>query len=150
MPAQITSAFGRLIAAIREFTIAQRTIALIGVAVLVLGVAGLGVWLSKPAYTPLFTGLSASDASAVVEQLRAGSVEYQLTDGGSTILVPDGNVYEQRLAAAAAGLPSASTGGYSLLDNMGMTSSEFQQSVTYKRALEGDRKSTRLNSSHWE
>lgn len=142
MPAQITSAFGRLIAAIREFTIAQRTIALIGVAVLVLGIAGLGVWLSKPAYTPLFTGLSASDASAVVEQLRAGSVEYQLTDGGSTILVPEGNVYEQRLAAAAAGLPSASTGGYSLLDDMGVTSSEFQQSVTYKRALEGELAST--------
>ena len=32
----------------------------------------------------------------------------------------------------------AATGGYSLLDKMGVTSSEFQQSVTYKRAIEGE------------
>ncbi|TQL46611.1 flagellar M-ring protein FliF [Homoserinimonas aerilata] len=138
MPAQVRSAFGRFIAAIREFTVAQRTLALIGVAVLVLGVAGLGLWLSKPSYTPLFSGLAASDASAVVEQLKADNVPYELAAGGATIMVPEANVYEQRLKAASAGLPSSSTGGYSLLDDMGVTSSEFQQSVTYKRALEGE------------
>jgi flagellar M-ring protein FliF len=44
----------------------------------------------------------------------------------------------ERLAAASAGLPSSSTTGYSLLDNMGVTASEFQQNVTYKRAIEGE------------
>jgi flagellar M-ring protein FliF len=43
-----------------------------------------------------------------------------------------------RLEVAAAGLPTASEGGYSLLDDMGMTSSDFQQQVTYQRALEGE------------
>lgn len=138
MPTQITSAFRRFITAIREFTIAQRTIALIGVAVLVLGVAGLATWLAQPSYSPLFTGLAAEDASSIVEQLRADSVPYQLADGGGSIMVPEERVYEQRLKAAAAGLPGSSNGGYSLLDNMGVTSSEFQQSVTYKRALEGE------------
>ncbi|PEA52390.1 flagellar M-ring protein FliF, partial [Bacillus pseudomycoides] len=61
-----------------------------------------------------------------------------MTDGGSTVLVPETAVYEQRLAAAAAGLPSAESSGYSLFDKMGVTSSEFQQSVTYKRAIEGE------------
>ena len=142
MPTQVTSAFKRLVAGIREFTIAQRTLALIGVAVLVLGAAGLGLWLSKPSYTPLFTGLAAGDASTIVEQLQADSVPYELTAGGATILVPEEHVYDQRLKAASAGLPSSSTGGYSLLDDMGVTSSEFQQSVTYKRALEGELAST--------
>jgi flagellar M-ring protein FliF len=138
MPAQVTSAMRRFTAAVREFTVAQRTIALIGVAVLVLGAAGLFAWLSQPSYTPLFSGLEGEDANAIVEQLRTDSVPYELTDGGATILVPEEYVYDQRLKSAAAGLPTSSNGGYSLLDDMGVTSSEFQQSVTYKRALEGE------------
>lgn len=138
MPSQVTSAFRRLARGIREFTIAQRTVALIGVAVLVLGIAALSMWATKPSYTPLFSGLSGSDANTIVEQLRTDGVPYELGNGGATIMVPEENVYDERLKAAAAGLPSSSTGGYSLLDKMGVTASEFQQSVTYKRALEGE------------
>ena len=138
MPRQVTSAFKRFGNAIREFTIAQRTVAIIGVAVLVLGIAALSMWVTKPAFTPLFSGLSGEDANSIVEQLRTDGVEYQLTDGGATILVPEASVYDERIKAASSGLPTSSTGGYSLLDTMGVTSSEFQQSVTYKRALEGE------------
>lgn len=138
MPQGVTNVFGRLRRLIAGFTVAQRTIAIIGLAVLALGLAALISWAAKPTLTPLFTGLSAADASAVVEQLRSASVSYTLTDGGSTVLVPDGDVYDQRLVAAAAGLPSASTDGYSLLDDLGVTTSEFQQTVAYKRAIEGE------------
>lgn len=142
MPTQVTSALQRLGASIRGFSLAQRTIALIGVAVLVLGIVALSSWLAKPSMTPLFSGLEAADANSIVEQLRTDGVAYELSDGGATILVPDDEVYDQRLKAASAGLPSSSNGGYSLLDDMGVTSSEFQQSVTYKRALEGELAST--------
>jgi flagellar M-ring protein FliF len=128
----------RLLETIRGFTVAQRTIALIGVAILVLGGVALTNWLGRPTYSPLFTGLSASDASGVVAQLAKDKVDYQLSDGGSTILVPADRVDAERLAAASAGLPSSSTTGYALLDNMGVTASEFQQNVTYKRAIEGE------------
>ena len=138
MPAQLTSFFSRFANGLREFTIAQRTVAIIGVAVLVLGIVGLSVWLTRPQYSPLFSGLSGTDASSVVDQLRTDGVDYQLTDGGGTILVPEADVYAERLKAAAAGLPSSDTGGYSLLDKMGVTASEFQQNTTYKRALEGE------------
>jgi flagellar M-ring protein FliF len=124
--------------AIRQFTLAQRTVAIIGVAVLALGVTALVSWLSAPSYTPLFTGLQAADASAVVEQLRGDGVAYELADGGATIMVPRESVYAERLKAASAGLPTSNADGYSLLDKMGVTASEFQQSVTYKRALEGE------------
>src|SRR5699024_6108055 len=110
----------------------------IGIAVLVLGAVALTSWISRPTYAPLFTGLSAEDANTIVDQLRTNGVAYELTDGGSTVLVPEDSVYDQRLQAAAAGLPSSSTGGYSLLDEMGVTSSEFQQQITYQRALEGE------------
>jgi flagellar M-ring protein FliF len=139
MPAPISGLLDRLNRTVREFNIAQRTLAVIGVAVLVLGAVALSAWLTKPSMAPLFANLSASDASAIVDELDTQGVSYQLTDGGSTILVPADKVYALRLSAAAAGLPAASDGaGYSLLDSMGMTSSEFQQQVTYQRAIEGE------------
>lgn len=135
---RINGAGTRLLDTVRAFTVAQRTLALIGVAILVLGGVALTNWLGRPTYSPLFTGLSASDASGVVAQLAKDKVDYQLSDGGATILVPADKVDAERLAAASAGLPSSSTTGYALLDNMGVTASEFQQNVTYKRAIEGE------------
>lgn len=138
MPPFLTSAASRAGATLKGFTTGQRTVAAIGLAVLALGVVGLTSWLTRPSYSPLFTGLSGADASAVVQQLGKDGVAYQLGDGGSTVLVPQDNVYDERLKAAAAGLPAAPASGYSLLDKMGVTSSEFQQNVTYKRAIEGE------------
>lgn len=139
MPTAVKNSFDRMRATLAGFSIAQRTIAVILLAVIVLGVVALVSWLTKPTYTPLFSGVDPADASAIVEQLQADGVPYELTAGGNTILVPEEHVYQERLTAAAAGLPStAGTGGYSLLDTMGVTSSEFQQDVTYKRAIEGE------------
>ncbi|PYY33125.1 flagellar M-ring protein FliF [Curtobacterium sp. MCJR17_055] len=138
MPAGMQGVLGRLGAYVKGFTAAQRTIAVIGIAALVLGGIALASWLGKPSYAPLFTGLAAADASSITDQLTTDGVPYQLTDGGATILVPQDKVYGERLAAASNGLPSSNEGGYSLLDTMGVTSSEFQQDVTYKRAIEGE------------
>jgi flagellar M-ring protein FliF len=138
MPAQITSALGRLTTSIREFTVAQRTLALIGAAVLVVGIVALSTWFSKPQFSPLYTDLAPADASAIVDQLTAEGVAYELTNGGTTVMVPSETVYDMRLRVAASGISPSADGGYALLDDMGMTSSEFQQDVTYKRALEGE------------
>ncbi|WP_284982074.1 flagellar basal-body MS-ring/collar protein FliF [Arthrobacter sp. efr-133-TYG-118] len=138
MPPQIAAFFRKMGDGFKGFTAGQRTIAIIGIAVLVLGGVALSAWLGKPSYSPLFSGLKDTDANGIVEQLRKDNVPYELSNGGSTILVPDDKVNDERLKAAAAGLPAAAATGYSLLDKLGVTSSEFQQSVTYKRALEGE------------
>ncbi|WP_020143838.1 flagellar basal-body MS-ring/collar protein FliF [Terracoccus sp. 273MFTsu3.1] len=138
MPPFLSSAAQRLGATVKAFTVGQRTVAVIGLAILALGAVALTTWATKPSYSPLFTGLASADASAVVQQLGKDNVPYQLADGGSTVLVPQENVYDERLKAAAAGLPAAPASGYSLLDKMGVTSSDFQQNVTYKRAIEGE------------
>jgi flagellar M-ring protein FliF len=139
MPTAVQNTLARMRATLGGFSIAQKTIAVILIAALVLGTIALVSWLTKPSYTPLFSGIDPVDASAIVEQLQADGVPYELTAGGGTILVPEEHVYQERLTAAAAGLPSTSgQGGYSLLDTMGVTSSEFQQDVTYKRAIEGE------------
>ncbi|MEK6345686.1 MAG: flagellar basal-body MS-ring/collar protein FliF, partial [Curtobacterium sp.] len=138
MPVAVKNVWARLAAYVKGFSAAQRTIAILVVAALVLGGIALASWLGKASYAPLFTGLAAADAASVTDQLTTDGVPFQLTDGGATILVPQGSVYSERLKAAANGLPSSNEGGYSLLDQMGVTSSEFQQNVTYKRAIEGE------------
>ncbi|PZF59628.1 flagellar M-ring protein FliF [Curtobacterium sp. MCSS17_008] len=138
MPAAMKNTWARLAGYVQGFSAAQRTIAVIGIAALVLGGIALASWLGKASYAPLFTGLAAADASSITDQLQTDGVPYQLTDGGATILVPQDKVYSERLKAASNNLPSSNEGGYSLLDEMGVTSSEFQQDVTYKRAIEGE------------
>src|SRR4051794_974953 len=87
---------------------------------------------------PLFSNLSATDASAVVDQLKSQGVQYQLTGGGATVLVPEGQVYDLRVSLAGKNLPAGDSGGWSILDQQGMTSTDFQQNVAYQRALEGE------------
>ncbi|PQZ96042.1 flagellar M-ring protein FliF [Arthrobacter sp. MYb227] len=136
--AAVPAPLGKLMESVRGFSLAQRTIMIIGVAILVMGAIALATFLNQPKMTPLYSGLAPEDAAGIVEQLKTDGVAYELTGGGGTIMVPEASVYDARLKAAAAGLPSAGTAGYSLLDQMGVTSSEFQQSITYKRALEGE------------
>ena len=65
-------------------------------------------------------------------------VQYQLTGGGPTILVPESQVYDLRSPSRGKNLPAGDSGGWSLLDQQGMTSTDFQQNVAYQRALEGE------------
>lgn len=138
MPSPFSSALTRAQRVVSQLSLAQRVFSVLLTAGLVLGVVALSQWVSKPTMSPLFTNLSATDAAAIVDQLNTAGVSYELTAGGSTILVPNAQLYDTRLSVAAAGLPASSDAGYALLDNMSMTSSEFQQQVTYQRALEGE------------
>ncbi|SOC47040.1 flagellar M-ring protein FliF [Blastococcus aggregatus] len=95
-------------------------------------------WITAPTQAPLFSNLAASDASAIVEELNAAGVSYELTDGGQTIMVAKDAVYDLRLQMSGQGLPAGADTGYALLDEQGITTSEFQQQTTYRRALEGE------------
>jgi flagellar M-ring protein FliF len=92
---------------------------------------------STPTMESLYTSLSPADASAVVDALTAAGIQYELTDGGSTVMVPKDSKYDLRVSLAGKGLPSSSD-GYALLDKQGITTSEFRQRIDYQRALEGE------------
>ena len=92
---------------------------------------------SGPEMSALYTDLESTDASALVDELTTRGVPYELTDAGHTVLVPQDQVYDLRIAMAGAGLPSSNQ-GYALLDNQGITTSEFRQRIDYQRALEGE------------
>ncbi|WP_409332262.1 flagellar basal-body MS-ring/collar protein FliF [Trujillonella humicola] len=138
MPAALAGPLGRLRSALETISLGQKVV--IGLLVAALGLGGFFFvkWITTPTMAPLFSNLAASDASAIVEELNAGGVSYDLADGGGTILVPKEKVYDLRLAMSGKGLPSGSDTGYALLDEQGITTSEFQQQKQYQRAIEGE------------
>lgn len=120
------------------FTTGQKVITGLAVLGLVVGGYMFTQWASKPSYAVLFSGLKPADASAVVDKLNGSGVQYKLTNGGTTIEVPQDQVYKQRLALSADGSMGGGTAGWSLLDKQGITTSQFKQRVDYQRALSGE------------
>ena len=124
------------------FTAGQKAVAVIGGLALVLAGVMVFRWAATPSYAPLFTNMAAADASAVIDQLESRGTPYQLADGGNTILVPRDEVYDARIQLSGEGLPSQGTDGYSLLDNQSLSTSQFQEQTSYKRAIEGELEKT--------
>ncbi|GAB7041806.1 MULTISPECIES: flagellar basal-body MS-ring/collar protein FliF [Catenuloplanes] len=128
----------RLTDSFASFTTGQKAVTIFAVLALAIGGYFFATWASKPSYAMLFNNLSGEDASAIVENLTAEGVTYELADGGATIMVPKDQVYDLRIQMSGQGLPANSDSGYALLDKQGITTSEFMQHVGYQRALEGE------------
>ena len=124
------------------FTSGQKAALVIAVLAVVAGGYLFMSWAGKPSYVPLFSNLSSQDAAAITQKLSTNKIPYQLTEGGQQIMVPQTDVYQQRLDMAAAGLPSSGDQGYSLLDDAGVTTSEFQQQVEYQQAVSDELEAT--------
>ena len=93
--------------------------------------------------TPLYSNLTSEDAVASSQELDAQGTSYEMSAGGTQILVAPEDVSQARLAVSAAGLPADSNSGYSLLDEQGMTTSKFAQNMmTFQLTLEGELAST--------
>ena len=135
----MTQTLGRARGFMSGFTNGQKAVVVVGILALAMGAFALSRWISQPTWAPLYGSLSGEDASAVTEQLTSDGVPYKLTDGGSTILVPQAQVYQERINLSGQGLPAGSgEDGWSLLDKQGITATDFQQNVAYQRALEGE------------
>lgn len=138
MKETLTGTLERARSAFATISLGQKVVIGLLLAGLLLGGFFFSKWITAPTQAPLFSNLAASDASAIVEELNAAGVSYTLTDGGQTIMVAKDAVYDLRLQMSGQGLPAGSDTGYALLDEQGITTSEFQQQTTYRRALEGE------------
>ncbi|SDR33891.1 flagellar basal-body MS-ring/collar protein FliF [Pseudovibrio sp. Tun.PSC04-5.I4] len=94
---------------------------------------------TAPQMVPLFTDLTLEDAGAIVSQVESQGITYELGLNGSSVLVPEEDVYRLRMSLAEAGLPSGGGVGYEIFDKtdtLGATS--FVQNINRLRALEGE------------
>ena len=69
-------------------------------AILLACFAGFMFWLNKPDYQVLYSNLSPEDANRVVNLLQAEKVSYKLENNGSSVLVPQPQLYDLRIKVA--------------------------------------------------
>lgn len=124
---------------VRTLPLTHKVVA--GCAIAVLGMAGwlFFNWVSSPSYAVLYTELDDQALAEVIDGLEAQGVPYQIESGGSTVMVPRPMVHAARAELAASGV-RAGVGpeGYELLDESGLSVSDFRQQIDYQRALEGE------------
>ena len=65
---------------------------------------------------PLVSGSDAEDLSEVVDVLRANQVEFEYSESGDTILVPEDKRAAMRMELAMKGLPKSGDVGFEIFD----------------------------------
>jgi flagellar M-ring protein FliF len=92
-----------------------------------------------PSYTMLASGLDPAKTGEITAALDEQGIAYELRNNGTGLAVDKGQAAQARVALAGAGVNVGSTGeGFELFDEQKLGASEFQQQVTYQRALEGE------------
>ena len=93
---------------------------------------------SKPSYSTLMTGLDPTQTGKITSTLSTKGIGYQIQNNGTAIAVQSDKTGEARIALATAGLLNGtSQPGFELFDKQQLGASNFQQQITYQRALEG-------------
>jgi len=94
---------------------------------------------SAPSYSTLLTGLDPAQTGKIESTLSSKGIGYQIQNGGTALAVTSSQTSQARIALASAGLlgVGSTQPGFELLNSQQLGASNFQQQVTYQRALEG-------------
>jgi flagellar M-ring protein FliF len=94
---------------------------------------------SSKSYSTLETSLDPAQTGKITATLDAKGIGYEIQNGGTALAVDSSQVSQARIALATAGLLGVGSQqpGFELLDKSSLGASNFQQQVTYQRALEG-------------
>lgn len=89
---------------------------------------------------PLFTGMSAMEARQLADDLTTKKIPYELQDNGTTIAVrlPQAEARALRNRITQEGLPSGKVVGWEIFDTSSAITTEFERSIMYQRALQGE------------
>jgi flagellar M-ring protein FliF len=112
---------------------------------LAVGIAFLMIVMSmtsQPSYSTLMAGIDPTQTGKITSTLSAQGISYQLQNNGTAIAVQSSQTAQARVALATAGLLTTQQPGFSLLNSSSLGQSNFQQQITYQRALEGQLAST--------
>jgi flagellar M-ring protein FliF len=106
----------------------QKTL-LLGSILLLFGLIAAGVLLaSRTTMVPLYSNLSPSETGAIKENLDGRGISSEISDGGTTINVPEEMVDTLKVELAAEGIPKSGSIDYSFFSQnagIGMTENEF-------------------------
>lgn len=119
---------------------AARLAAMLAVTLVLVGFFGFVMLrMSQPAMSVLFSDLGSQDVSAILKDLDARGIKYELRGDGQTVLVPKADVPRLRLDLASKGIPAGGGVGYEIFDKGdAFSSTSFVQNINHLRALEGE------------
>jgi len=91
-------------------------------------------------YVVLYQNMDLKDAAAVVESLNsAGFKDYQLRDGGKTVLINRKVQDQARISLASEGIPAGGVVGFEIFDKGGqLGATDFDKRIKLTRALSGE------------
>ena len=115
----------------------------ISLVVAVLGIIGLSVGIMNwtaggTSMRPLVSGSDSKDLGEVVELLKSNQIEYEISESGDSILVPEDKLAGMRMEMAMKGLPKSGDVGYEIFDEGNFGISDFVQRTNYTRAIQGE------------
>lgn len=118
----------------------QRLLILGGTAIALITVLLLGLAaVSRPDYTPLYSNLSVSSASAIESTLANAGFAVAMGDDGGSVLVPRSEASRARMVLAENGVSIDGDPGWELFDEQsGLAMNSFLQKINRTRAMEGE------------
>ncbi|KAA0564174.1 flagellar basal body M-ring protein FliF [Bacillus sp. CH30_1T] len=91
-------------------------------------ISALSFFATRTTLVPLYSNLSPSETGAIKENLDGRGIQSEISDGGSTIMVPKEQVDTLKVELAAEGIPNSGSIDYSFFSQnagFGMTDNEF-------------------------
>ena len=118
-----------------KLTLAGSALGVILVAFLLLQLA------TKPSYEMVMSGIEPAQTAKVTAALDGAGIAYELQNNGTAVAVQKGSTAQARVALATEGVDMSSSsqpGFEDLMSKQKLGTSDFQQKITYQRALEGE------------
>ena len=111
-------------------------VAIVGILVLSIGML---TWSGgSSSMRVLVSGAEAKDLSEVVDVLRSSQVEFEYSESGDSILVPEDRRASMRMELAMKGLPRSGEVGFEIFDEGNFGISDFVQRTNHTRAIQGE------------
>src|SRR3954468_2175658 len=106
-------------------------VAILLLAFFMMGIAG------QRSYSTVMAGIDPKQTGKITAALDAKGIKYDVRNNGTALAVDRSQVGQARIALAEKGLPNSAQPGFELFHDQKLGASDFQQQVTYERALEG-------------
>ncbi len=113
------------------------SIAALLVAMFVVGVFFI-VKATEPNWTVLYSDLSKEDVAAITESFKKSGHAYKLSEDKTAILVRNQDKEDLRFFVAENDLIRDTTGGFELLDDLQLGSTDFKNKLTKQRIFQGE------------
>ncbi|HLL92378.1 MAG TPA: flagellar M-ring protein FliF C-terminal domain-containing protein [Solirubrobacteraceae bacterium] len=93
--------------------------------------------ISAPSYTTVVSGVNPSQTGKMTSTLSQQGINYELQNGGTALAVQSNQTAKARVVLAGANLLGNAQPNLELFEKAKLGESNFQQQVTYQRAMQG-------------